>query len=429
MNTQIPAAVFTQRRQRLGKQFSSTLFVIPSGVEVMRSHSVAYRFKALSEFYYLTGLRAASGMFLVVAGERCHLLAPEVSSETRLWEGGSVLEGEPQTFESIAIGTTSELRGLIMDYSKDVDRMALPIGRSPELDALALELASYSRTRSSPRPLALVDSRTMIGTLRLHKDDFEISCMREAGQRSSRVHRALMSKSLNEQREIDIANWIEASFLLEGMDWRAYGTIVGTGDRTTILHARATERKIKKGDLVLIDAGGEWQGYCADITRTLPASGRFSVEQRAIYEVVLAAQRAAIAKVRPGISLEDIHISAREGLTDGLQHLGYSDSEVRAKISSLQPHGTSHWLGLDVHDPAPFHDDSGQSLRLEPGMCLTIEPGLYFKEPGSRFTGIGVRIEDDVLVTYSGYELLSSVPKEIDEIENLCAHLFDTVIS
>ncbi len=383
----------------------------------MRSHSVAYPFKSQSDFFYLTGLRAVSVAYLVVAGKHCHLLLPEISSESKLWEG----EGEFDLPKDLSIEPLSRLDELLAEYCKNFDRIAFPFGRHSELDGLILRMGAYHRGRKAPHPLALVDCRTLIGILRLHKDETEIECLCEAGQRSSRVHRALMSKRLAGQREIEIANWIEASFLAEGMSWRAYGTIVGAGERTTILHARATERMVKPNDLVLIDAGGEWQGYCADITRTLPANGKFSNEQRAVYEVVLKSQKAAITSVRPGVSLEEVHLTARENLMAGLRGLGMSASEIEEKISILQPHGTSHWIGLDVHDPAPVVDDAGRSIRLEPGMCLTVEPGLYFREPGLRFSGIGIRIEDDVLVTAQGHEILTSVPKEISEIEELCS--------
>jgi Xaa-Pro aminopeptidase len=205
------------------------------------------------------------------------------------------------------------------------------------------------------------------------------------------------------------------------MQWTAYETIVGSGDRSTLLHARATDKVVHDGELVLIDAGGEWCGYCADITRVVPAGGKFSAKQREIYQTVLIAQKAAIAKVRPSVTLQEIHAVATEALIEQLSRLGHAEDELRRNIGQLMPHSTSHWIGLDVHDPCPYVDDTGSLIRLQAGMSFTVEPGLYFrsKEIFPEFYGIGVRIEDDVVVTETGCEILTSAPKELEEVEFL----------
>jgi Xaa-Pro aminopeptidase len=218
---------------------------------------------------------------------------------------------------------------------------------------------------------------------------------------------------------------MEANFLLEDMQWTAYETIVGSGIRATVLHARASNRVIQNGDLILIDAGGEWGGYCADITRTFPAFGPFSADQRLIYEIVFSAQKHVLESIKPGVSLKELHLAGADKLIEGLSRAGHRESEVRRALAKLMPHSTSHWIGMDVHDPSPYVGDDGSALRLSPGMTFTVEPGLYFREENlfPAYYGIGVRIEDDIVVTERGFELLSCAPKEIEEIELLRASL------
>jgi Xaa-Pro aminopeptidase len=223
--------------------------------------------------------------------------------------------------------------------------------------------------------------------------------------------------------EREVCNSIESGLLANGMQWLAYETIVGTGSRSALLHARATDRVIAEDDVVMIDAGGEWRGYCSDITRTFPAGQRYTGEQRAIYELVLTAQKLALGAAQPGQTLVHLNQLAQDALRDGLARLGLVGGGDPDPLKSLMPHSTSHWIGLDVHDPSPYHDESGEPVRLQPGMCFTVEPGLYL---AGRH---GVRIEDDVLITPTGSEVLSSVPKEIEEIEEARAHATRTISS
>jgi Xaa-Pro aminopeptidase len=317
----------------------------------------------------------------------------------------------------------ARLDEIVLGHLSDFDRMALPLDREREVLDTVLALATYgrrSKNRPGSAPPSLCDSRTLVGAVRLIKDQEEIQLMREAAKKSSRVHGELLLLQTAGRTEREIANWIDAGFLKEGMRWNAYETIVGSGERTQEIHAWASDKIVKADDLIMVDAGGEWRGYCADITRTFPSGPKFTNEQKKVYAAVLSAQKSVIASVRPGRSLQDLHQVGQAILMEELEKLGWPQVDVE----KLMPHGTSHWIGLDVHDPAPYFDEQGQAITLKSGMCFTVEPALYCtKDSGApaAFHGIGVRIEDDILVTKDGAEILTQVPKESEEIENLRA--------
>lgn len=416
-----PSEKYQKRRSLLGNTYSRTLFVIPSGQVASRSHSVKYRFKSASDFFYLVGHQVA-GAILIILGEKTYLLhEPQVEDG---WGESMALTGEMRTpSQGIHFDSLIQLETIIRSYRQDFDRIAVSLDRDKETEAALLSLVSYDRKLRSRKgmPISLCDSRTLVGTARLVKEPDEIECLRESGSRSARVHTRLMKQPLIGKSEKQISNWIEAGFLYEDMQWTAYETIVGAGNRSTLLHARATDAIIRENDCLLVDAGGEWKGYCADITRTIPAGCKFSARQSELYHAVLAAQKGALVATKPGTSLQEIHQATLEVLVEELMKLNLPKELVQKNIASLMPHQTSHWIGLDVHDPSPHIDDSGDQIKLAPGMCFTIEPGLYFRqhELFTQYCGIGVRIEDDVLITESDYELLTPVPKELEEIEEL----------
>ena len=404
---------FAQRRQDLSQRYARTLFLISSGDEQMRSHSVAHRFKVASDFSYLTGLEVAGVILVVVAGQS-YLLSKTVSAEAAIWDDNSSL-GDKSELQGLKLETLDKLEEIFKSHINDFDRVATALGRSQTTDAFLLKMLAFEarhRARKTGLALSLSDSRTLVGTLRAKKDELEISFMREAALRSSRVHTKLMQEKLIGRSELDVANWIEAQFMLEGMQWTAYETIVGTGERSALLHARATEKIIQEGDIIVIDAGGEWKGYCADITRAVPAGKKFSDQQKIFYTAVLKAQMEVIKNIRAGETLQNLHTLAQQALQESLRGQGYGKDVSLEKIKQLMPHSTSHWIGKDVHDPSRYLDDSGNAIKLEAGMTFTVEPGLYEN-------GVGVRIEDDVLVTEAGCEVLSSVPKTIKEVEAL----------
>ncbi|MNS99678.1 Xaa-Pro aminopeptidase [compost metagenome] len=382
-----------------------------------------YRFKTASDFSYLCGLHLSDAL-LLIAGDKTYLLY-EKHNEV-VWGENTVLSDEDmQRSKDIIFDSLDRFEEIVRSHIHQFDRIAVSFERDKNLEQSLLSIISFDRKLRGRfgSPLVICDSRSLVGTVRLVKDDSEMANIRQAAARSSRVHNRLMQQSFIGKTERQISNWIEGSFLLEDMQWTAYETIVGSGERSTLLHARASDRTVQAGELILVDAGGEWNGYCSDITRVMPAGKSFSIRQKEIYQSVLAAQKLALKSIKPGTSLQEIHDLTTASLIEELSKLNLSEDLVRAQIANLMPHSTSHWIGMDVHDPSPYIDDSGQRILLSAGMCFTVEPGLYFRsqEQFGEYFGIGVRIEDDVLVTDRGCEVLTSVAKEVEEIEQFRA--------
>lgn len=413
--------LYQKRRSLLTNTYSRTFFVIPSGSKSNRSHSVKYRFKAASDFSYLCGLNIPDALLLIFK-DKTYLLGKK--NEDLIWgENSFSIDEDFLDSNNIEFESLDRFEEIVRNYNNQYDRIAISLDRDQKTETLLLSLLSYNRkvNGQTNHAISLCDSRTLVGVIRLIKDDHEIENLKEASLRSSRVHTKLMQQILIGKTERQISNWIDAHFLLEDMQWTAYETIVGSNERSTILHASATDRSIQNNDIILIDAGGEWNSYCSDITRVLPAGNFFSDQQRKIYQAVLTAQKITIENIKPGGTLLDIHNLTIMILIEQLVKLKLSENLVRQHINYLMPHSTSHWMGMDVHDPSPHVDDRGNAIRLSSGMCFTVEPGLYFRdrELFKEYYGIGVRIEDDVIVTANACEVLSSAPKEIAEIEEL----------
>lgn len=357
----------------------------------------------------------AGGIIVWKSEKALRVFGTPSDPQSELWDGPA--EG-PRLAERLGAQFVSALEfdRVFNDEWALHGRVVFPWGEA--VFAARLMALMSSRKRFTRAQTMSVDWRVYRGPTRLVKTEDELVDFRASVALSAAEHRRLMERPWEGRSELEIARDFRAGHLLAGTDELAYDSIVAAGERACVLHARATDRILKDGELVLIDAGGRGRGWCADITRTWPVGRGFTEQQRAVYEVVLGAQKKAIDRVRPGLTLEEIHESAREDLREGLRLRGYRD-EADA-IEQVFPHRTSHWLGRRVHDHCPYHDEGGRPLRLEPGMVLTIEPGLYFRE--GPLKGIGVRIEDDVLVTAQGREVLSAAaPKEIEEIEALRA--------
>jgi Xaa-Pro aminopeptidase len=277
-------------------------------------------------------------------------------------------------------------------------------------------------------PPTLVDAREVIHELRLIKDPDEIAILRRVAEISARAHVAAMKAAAPGRYEFEVQQAIDGYCLSNGAHRMAYPSIVGSGPDSTALHWEKNDRQMKAGEVLLIDAGAEYGLYATDITRTFPISGRFSPEQRRVYEAVLAAQKAALARVKPGVTHDEIEAASARAQTEGLVRLGLLSGDVDRLVAErayrrFTVHGISHWVGLDVHD-ASRYTVAGKSRALEPGMVLTIEPGIYIPANTTgvdpRWWNIGVRIEDTVLVTRDGFDCLScSAPKEIADIEKI----------
>src|SRR5579875_1233387 len=326
----------------------------------------------------------------------------------------------------------SELDRVLPRYLEGVAEVYYPLGINEKFDQKVLKLlreAQSLRERLGEGPRALLDPRAIVHEMRIIKSPRELAIMRRSAAIAAEAHRVAISKSRLGMMEWEIQALVEYVFRVNGASSPAYPPIVASGPNATILHYIANNRELKPGDLLLLDAGCEYQFYASDITRTFPVSGRFTPCQRDLYEIVLAAQRAAIETVRPGVTLEDVHRSALKELVEGMRAMGLIKGETDEILASgeykrFYMHRTSHWLGMDVHDVGRYRI-RGEPRKLEPGMVLTVEPGIYIAPAEesvakAELQGIGIRIEDDVLVSADGYEVLTAaVPKTVKELEAL----------
>lgn len=425
---------YQDRRQRLAKQLpKGSLAIIPGASECLRNGDAHYRFRQDSDFYYLTGFNEPDAVLLIVAnsGESVLFNRPRNFSEEQ-WTGKRL--GQDGACEQLGVDAAFAIERLEADLPQwfaDKHEIIYPIGRYPTWDRRILAVWNTVKKqirRGTDSPSIFGDVAPLIGEMRLFKSDAELLLMREAARISVAAHQRAMRAVRCAQFEYELEAEILHEFTREGCRSVAYDSIVAGGPNACILHYTDNNQTLKSGELVLIDAGGEFQNYAADITRTFPVNGKFSAEQKAIYELVLAAQKAGIALIRPGCIWDDIQQAIVRVLTAGLLDLGLLKGSLNDLIAAdayrpFYVHRSGHWLGLDVHDVGRYKTD-GAWRALLPGMVLTVEPGLYIHDqiPGidSRWHGIGVRIEDDIHVTATGYEnLTAALAVEVDDIEAL----------
>ncbi|MEW6743253.1 MAG: aminopeptidase P N-terminal domain-containing protein [Planctomycetota bacterium] len=407
-----------------------------SGRLKVRSNDVHYRFRPHSDLYYLCGFQEPDA-FLVLrrdgAERRVIMFVLPRSAESELWNGPRQgPDGAKAGYGADEAHESGELSTLLPQLLQNLDTLYYALGTDPELDDLVV--AAWGRARAATRdrgglPRAIVHPGSLLDELRLIKDTDELDRMRHAAAITVAAHRAAIAACEPGRREYEIEALIDHLFRCLGATAPAYPTIVAGGPNAATLHYAGNGDLLRGGDLVLIDAGAEYQGYASDITRTLPVSGHFTEPQHRLYDLVLKAQEAAIATVRPGSAFDVPHRVACRILVEGLIELDilHGDVEELLEAKALQPffmHRTSHWLGIDVHDAGAWRID-GEGRELRPGMVLTIEPGLYLGESPENvpaaYRGIGIRIEDNVLVTPTGHEILTAaLPKKAAEIEALC---------
>ncbi len=433
-----PAALtaenFHARRQRLMAQLpqDAAALVLSSGL-AQRNRDSEYAFRQNSDFHYLTGWPEPEAALLLLPGRaegESVLFCQEKDPLAEAWTGirvgaeGAVAEaGFDQAFTNDA--RDEVLAGLLDGrqrlYVLFEDEEALVLAQS-----LREELAAGVRRGARP-PSAFEDLAPLLHEQRLIKDEREIALMRHAAEISARAHVRAMQISRAGLHEYHLQAEIEHEFQWQGAPAPAYTSIVGGGGNACVLHYIENRAPLVEGELVLIDAGAEFALYAGDITRTFPVNGRFSEPQRLLYDVVLKAQERAIAAVVPGATLVGIHQQVVHDLTTGLVELGLLTGDVDELIGDeayrrFYLHSTSHWLGLDVHDVGSYREN-GEPRPLVPGMVLTVEPGLYIPDEADiprEYRGIGIRIEDDVVVTGNGHEVLShGVPKSVAAIEAL----------
>jgi Xaa-Pro aminopeptidase len=471
-------APFFERRQRFAAALGDGLAVVPGGVESLRNGDVHYEFRQASDFFFLTGFDEPDAVAVINpahAKERFVLFVRPRDREMEIWNGRRAgTEGAIATFGADAAYTIDQLDAKLREYAIERPVIYYRLGNAAfdgRITRLVSELRG-ARARGFATPVRIEDPGPLLHDLRLRKTEAELVRLRRACAISRDAHAEAMRYAKPGMHEYEVQAALEYVFRVNGSPRNAYPSIVASGANACILHYVENTRRMQAGDLLLIDAGCEYGYMAADITRTFPVSGRFTAPQRAIYDVVLRAQLAGIEAAKPGVKYEAVHDAARRVLTEGLVDLkllprGVADSLAMHHYRELYMHGTGHWLGMDVHDVGNYRIH-GASRALEHGMVFTVEPGLYIdperesvtyslreysedeqwerryrlgiaaakkleeeekaKAPTithpmpREFRGLGVRIEDDVLITATGREILTAgTPKTVDEVERVCA--------
>ncbi len=426
--------VYAARRQQLMEKIGPRAVAIIGGKKLsVRNSDVEHRFRQTSDLWYLTGFTEPEALAVVAPGraEKFTLFVRPRDPERETWTGRRAgVDGAKAKFGADQAFAVGELEAELPKLLDGADEVLFVPGEDGELDHLVLSTLAHLRQaerRGMRAPRRIHDLRWTLHELRLIKDADALAKMRRAVEITRQAHIAAMRAARDGVKEYEIEALIDYTFRRNG-GHPGYGTIVGGGVNATILHYVDNDQPLKKGELLLIDAGGEIEGFTADVTRTYPIGARFSPAQKRCYELVLSVEKACVAAVKPGNTIDGIHEQAVELLTRGMLDLGLLQGELRELIDKgaykrFYMHRTSHWLGMDVHDVGIYAPD-GKSRPLEPGMVLTVEPGLYIAEDASdvaaEYRGIGIRVEDDILVTADGHENLTiSIPKEVAELEAL----------
>ena len=425
-----------RRRQLMRIAGDDAILVLPAAPERIRSRDTHYPYRQDSDFWYLTGFPEPQAVLVLVPG-RAHgeaiLFCRERDPDREGWDGPRHgPEGAVDSFGFDDAYPIDDLDEILPGLLEGRTRVYYHFGHDTEFDLKLIgwvnRVRALVRSGAQP-PHELLELGHLLDELRLFKSPAEIRMMQRAADISVRAHEAAMRAARPGVHEYELQAEIERVFRMHDAV-PAYGSIVGAGANACVLHYVANNAQSKEGDLVLVDAGAEYRGYAADITRTFPVGGRFGKEQRALHDLVHEAQAAALAEARPGLPYEAGHEAAVRTLTEGLLRLGLLKGNLEKNVAGgtyrrFYRHKTGHWLGLDVHDVGDYRID-GQSRLLEPGMVFTIEPGLYIAPDdtsvAAKWRGIGIRIEDDVLVTRDGHKVLTArLARSADEIEALMA--------
>jgi Xaa-Pro aminopeptidase len=428
---------FAARRKQLLDAMGDGVALFPSAPLALRNHDVEHPYRQDSDLYYLTGFDEPESVLLLTNQHDEHqvvLFVRPKKREREIWDGPRAgVEGAVEAFGADVAFPIEELEKRLPDYLGNVERLHYRLATNDEADAKLFDCLNLLRRggrRGVTAPETIIDSSVHLHEMRLRKSPAELDTMRNAAAITREAHLRAMQLARPGMREYELDAELLHVYRKHGCERPAYESIVGSGPNATILHYRAGNRIMNDGELVLIDAGCECGYYASDVTRTFPVNGKFSDEQRAIYELVLRAQEAGVAAVKPGVTLDEIHAGAIRTITEGLVELGLLTGDVDALIEekkheAFYMHRTSHWLGMDVHDVGRYYV-GGKHRPLEEGFVLTIEPGIYIasdaEDVEARWRGIGVRIEDDVAVTKEGADVLTEgIPKTVADVEAACA--------
>ena len=423
-----------KRRSRLLKQMGpNSMAILPTATEKIRNRDVHYPFRPDSDFFYMTGFSEPEAVMVLVkekSKSRFILFCRQRDRDREIWDGHRFgPEGAIEHFDADEAYEIAQLHDKLGEWMSGVDQIYYSLGHDLEFDQVLTQQAESLRSQSRSgvnEPSQFISLSQIIHQLRLVKSASEIKLMQQAANIAAEAHIQAMQACKPGMNEYEIDAELTHCFMKHGSRSPAYPSIVAGGKNACILHYIENNDGLNNGDLLLIDAGAEYENYASDITRTFPVNGKFSSEQRALYDLVLEAQLAAIKKVKPGATYNAHHDAAVRVLTKGLVKLGLLKGDYKQLIKDgayrdFYMHRTGHWLGMDVHDVGPYKQGH-QWIKLRPGMVLTVEPGLYIapdcKKVAKRWRGIGIRIEDDVVVTRTGNKVLSAAaPKHADNIE------------
>jgi Xaa-Pro aminopeptidase len=427
----------SRRRTLMSQMKKHSIALLSAAPLRTRSHDTEYTYRQHSDFYYLTGFTEDNAVLALIPGRKqgeVVLFCQPKDKTKELWTG--ILTGPEQAKTKFGIDeaySIADIDTILPGLIDGCERVYSPIGKEAAFDQRIMDWVKVVRSRvrqgGSP-PTEFVALDPLIHEMRLFKSKGEIALMQEAADISARAHKRAMLAAREGRSEYHLEAEILHEFMMAGSRAPAYNSIVASGANACILHYINNNQPLRNGDLVLIDAGCEYEYYAADITRTFPVSGRFSKEQKALYDIVLKAQLEAIKVIRAGVVWDEPHNVTVRVITEGLIELGLLKGKLEELIKSgayrdFYMHRAGHWLGIDVHD-AGSYQKAGKPRVLESGMVTTIEPGIYVaadnKKVAKKWRGIGIRIEDDVLVTRKGNQVLTAaVPKTTEEIEALMA--------
>jgi len=419
--------------------------IIPAAREAVRSHDTNYRYRQNSDFFYLTGFEEPEAIAVIAPSrdKKFTLFVRPRDLDQEIWYGYRAgVEGAQRDYSADEAFTIDQFEQKLTEILDGPRVLYYAFGHTDAaIDQKIIQhLAMMRESNRKPfePPTTIVDPSTILHEMRVLKSPEEIEIMQRAADIAAEAHVEVMKSARPGMMEYEVEAMVEAYFRKAGASGSSYTSIVGAGGNATILHYIDNKDQLKDGDLLLLDAGAEYKGYASDITRTFPINGKFSDAQREIYDLVLKCQKSCVDMVRPGVRLEDLKTHSIEILTEGMVELGLLKGEPKQLIAEKKymqfyMHNLGHYLGIDVHDAGKYYF-KGESRPAEAGMVMTIEPGLYISPDTSRipegfnkdipakYLGIGVRIEDDVLVTENGARVLThKVPKEREEIEALMA--------
>lgn len=427
---------FAERRRRVLDALGPAVLLLPAAPLAIRNNDVEHEYRQDSDLFYLSGFDEPESALCLRGGKDkpfC-LFVRARDPEREVWDGARAgVDGAVKDFGADEAFPIAELPQKLPELLENTSRLYYRLGRDKSFDDVVLGAIDKVRARAKlgvSWPVEIVDPATIVHELRRLKTREELELMRRAAEITRDAHVAAMRTAKPGRHEYEVEAAIRAVFRQHGSERPAYGPIVGSGPNATVLHYRRNDRKMQDGDLLLVDAGCEFGYYACDVTRTFPVGGKFSGPQRAIYEIVLAAQTASIDATRAGATLESIHDASVKIIAQGLLDLGLVEGPLETVLEKqtykkYYMHRTSHYLGMDVHDVGRYFVD-GKPRPLDTGVVITVEPGIYVAENAEgapeQYRGIGVRIEDDVWVTPEGPSVLTSdVPRSVEDVERACA--------